>query len=195
MCRDLPIPAVQDQITQESSMMARPMRIATPLDIAAPECDNESQARGRMECADLTRRTIRLGPAVVGAVLAVLLTGCGGVSTDDGGRDSTPSATSPPPTLVRATSNTGCEVTDTALAAHVGEPQQKLVDDAQRVCEGEWAYWPAKATTVDKSLLIYKSAETGRIFIIGYGDTSCSRNPAPDAPPVPSRIQQARGCA
>jgi hypothetical protein len=152
-----------------------------------------------MNMADLIRRGIRLGafrvlgPAVTGVVFAVLLTGCSGTS-DAGGRDSTPRSTSPSPTLVRAASNTGCDVTDKALAADLGDPQ-KLVDDAQRVCEGEWAYWPAEATTVNKSLLIYKSAQTGKILIVGYGDTSCSPNPAPDAPPVPPRIQQARGCA
>jgi hypothetical protein len=135
-----------------------------------------------------------LGSVVTGVAVALLLTGCGG-STDDSGRDSTPGSTSPSPTVVRAASDTGCEITDEAIAADLGRPQEKLVDDAQRVCEGEWAYWPAEATTVDKSMLVLKSAQTGQILIVGLGDTSCSPNPAPDAPPVPPRIQEARGCA
>lgn len=135
-----------------------------------------------------------LGPAVAGVAFALLLTGCGG-SPDDGGGDSPARSTSPSPTVVRAASDTGCEITDEAIAADLGRPQEKLVDDAQRVCEGEWAYWPAEATTVNKSMLVLKSTRTRQILIIGLGETSCSPNPAPDAPPVPPRIQKARGCA
>jgi hypothetical protein len=126
-------------------MTARSTRLTTPPNVAVPEGDAgryiDSRAGGHMNMADLIRRGIRLGafrvlgPAVTGVVFAVLLTGCSGTS-DAGGRDSTQRSTSPSPTLVRAASNTGCDVTDKALAADLGDPQ-KLVDDAQRVCEGE----------------------------------------------------------